>query len=305
MVREECAERRGALGREAWQGAVRSLRQEHLSRCNLHPSAFVRTSHGLSDEWDEGSLQDYDLWVVRSRRQFQRQSSLRPTEALCGWQGQAGSRDAIQFRDDERYHRREFGIARRGPAGRHCRTNFRREHSVAGRQLRLRLLPEPRGGGAHGSHDGSAQEAVRSAKTGGRTDGALRSGNSVARDLNRTEEEFSVVRESVYENGVLVGGEHAVLNGAARPRAGIFVEGATEARGANETEAQQRFASQFRSRPAQMGPHAGGQGHRGRQVLHEEGRYRRRDRPFHRRDGGQTWLRGSLPLSGRGLREAG
>src|SRR5215469_5553956 len=86
------------------------------------------------------------------------------------------SLDAVQFRDDERYHRWKFRIASGEPERRRCRIDFRREHPVAGWRFRVRLLPEPRGGGAHGSHDGSAEEVVRRAKTSGRTDGALKSG---------------------------------------------------------------------------------------------------------------------------------
>ena len=58
----------------------------------------------------------------------------------------------------------------------YIRDGFLPPHPVAGWQFRVRLLPEPRGCGAHGGHDGCAKEVVRRAKTTGRTYGALKSG---------------------------------------------------------------------------------------------------------------------------------
>ena len=61
---------RAAGRRAARQGALRGLRQDHLSRRHLHAAAFLRPGEGLSDERHQGALQDHVLRPVRPRHQL-------------------------------------------------------------------------------------------------------------------------------------------------------------------------------------------------------------------------------------------
>ena len=113
----QCPERGAARRRADRKGPFRGVWQEHVSRCHVHAAAFLRAGEGLPDERYPGAVEDHILRPLRPRAEFRFPGAVVPALALQGRQRQAGPFDAARFRDDQRHHRRQFGLAGDQPGG--------------------------------------------------------------------------------------------------------------------------------------------------------------------------------------------
>ena len=112
-------------------GAMEGLREDGITRCDLHPAAHLRHRPGLPRGRD-GGPGAHDL--LRSLRPVvlpRGQSALEPASPLARQEGAPRPRYSAQLRLHERHHRRQLRQPGREPRRRVRGDHLRREHPVA------------------------------------------------------------------------------------------------------------------------------------------------------------------------------
>ncbi len=119
---------------------------------------------GYPDERNQSSVQDDAVRALRPRQQFQFRWSVRPALALQRGPHQAGSCHTDEFRDHQRYYRRQLRLPGDQSKRRDRGVNLRRQYRVAGGGLRLRRGKEPSRRRPHRGDDRGANKTLRRAE---------------------------------------------------------------------------------------------------------------------------------------------
>ena len=100
-----------AAGEKLGNGALCCLRQERVSRRDVHASPELRHGRRLSLQRNHRAAVHDVLWTLRSGGEFQRQVAVGSDSERSGGSRQTGPGNSVGFCVHGRYHRRQFGLA--------------------------------------------------------------------------------------------------------------------------------------------------------------------------------------------------